>query len=97
MVNSLNHCRENKGLIIYGYVIMSNHVHLLIQAKEENLSDILRDFKKFTSQTIIRTLEETKNESRRKWMLWLFKETDENKKVSCQFWQPIIVLNYAIN
>ena len=24
VVNSLNHCTENKGLIIYGYVIMSN-------------------------------------------------------------------------
>ena len=71
-----------------GYVIMSNHVHLLMQAKEENLSDIVRDSKKFTSQTIIRTLEENKNESRRNWMLWLFKETDENKKVSYQFWQP---------
>ena len=59
---------------------MSNHVNLLLQAKEENLSDILRDFKKFTSQTIIRTLEENKNESRRNWMLWLFKETDEIKK-----------------
>lgn len=43
---------------------------------------------KFTSQTIIRTLEENKNESRRNRMLWLFKETDENKKVSYQFWQP---------
>src|SRR5215210_1259773 len=64
VVNSLNHCRENKGLIIYGYVIMSNDVHLLFQAKEENLSGILRDFKKFTSQTMIRTLEENKNESR---------------------------------
>ncbi|MCW3080278.1 MAG: transposase, partial [Segetibacter sp.] len=52
------------------------------------LSDIVRDFKKFTSQTIIRTLEENKNESRRNWMLWLFKETDENKKVAYQFWQP---------
>jgi REP element-mobilizing transposase RayT len=88
VVSSLNHCIDAKGLIIYGYVIMSNHVHLLMQAKEENLSDILRDFKKFTSQTIIRTLEENKNESRRNWMLWLFKETDENKKVAYQFWQP---------
>ena len=67
---------------------MSNHIHLLVQAKQENLSDILRDFKKFTSQTILRTLEESKNESRKNWMLWLFKETDENKKVSYQFWQP---------
>lgn len=78
-VESLNYCSQNKGLIIYGYVIMSNHVHLLLQAKEENSSDVLRDFKKFTSQTIIRTVEEHKNESRRNWMLWLFKETDEKK------------------
>ena len=87
VVSRINHCEENKGLIIYGYVIMSNHVHLLIQARNENLSDILRDFKKFTSQTIIRTLVDNKNESRRDWMLWLFKETDENKNVSYQFWQ----------
>ena len=88
ITDSLNYCSDSKGLIIYGYVIMSNHVHLLIQGKEENLSDIIRDFKKFTSQTIIRTIEESKTESRKDWMLWLFKETDKNKKVSFQFWQP---------
>ena len=62
--DSLNYCVDKKGLYIYGYVIMSNHVHLLIQAKEENLSDILHDFKKFTSQTIIKTIQENKQESR---------------------------------
>src|SRR5215210_3089540 len=71
--DSLNYCVDNKGLIIYGYVLMSNHLHLLIQAKDDNLSDVLRDFKKFTSQTIVRSIEENKTESRRSWMLWLFK------------------------
>ncbi len=40
-------------------------------------------------------LEENKNEIQRNYlsvlsggMQWLFKETDENKKVSYQFWQP---------
>jgi REP element-mobilizing transposase RayT len=80
VTDRLNYCIDNKGLIIYGYVIMSNHVHLLIQVKEESLSDIIRDFKKFTSQTILRSIEENKNESRRNWMLWHFKEIDENKK-----------------
>ena len=97
ITESLNYCVDNKGLIIYGYVIMSNHVHLLVQAKEENLSDILRDFKKFTSQTILRAIEENKNESRRNWMLWLFKETDENKKVTYQFCNLIIIPSYVIN
>lgn len=32
---------------------MSNHIHLMAAAKENNLSDILRDFKKFTSKQII--------------------------------------------
>ena len=88
IVESLNYCVDNKGLIIYRYVIISNHVHLIVQAKDENLSDIIRDFKKFTSQTIIRTIEVSKNESRKDWMLWLLKETDEDKKISYRFWKP---------
>ncbi len=60
---------ENKGLIMYGYGIMSNRLHLLFLPKDENLLDILPDFKKFTPQTIIRTLEQNKNESRRNWIL----------------------------
>jgi len=35
---------------------MSNHVHLIATAKNEDLSDILRDFKKFTSKKIITLL-----------------------------------------
>ena len=29
IINALQHCQQNKGLEIYGYVIMSSHVHLL--------------------------------------------------------------------
>ena len=35
LVESINYCVENKGLKIYAWVIMSNHVHLLIQKTEE--------------------------------------------------------------
>ena len=38
-------CIENKGMVLYGYVIMSNHIHLIIQSKEGKLSDLIRDFK----------------------------------------------------
>jgi REP element-mobilizing transposase RayT len=90
VIDSLNFCVDNKGLIIYGYVLMSNHLHLLVQAKEENLSDIVRDFKKFTSQSIIRAIEDNKNESRRNWMLWLFKVagSDNSNNTKYQFWKP---------
>jgi putative transposase len=37
---------------------MSNHVHLVLSAKNNDTSDILRDFKKFTSKQIIKAIEE---------------------------------------
>lgn len=53
LVDSLNYCVSNKGMEIYVWVIMSNHVHLIASAKENyNLSDILRDLKKFTSKNL---------------------------------------------
>lgn len=44
---------------------MSNHLHLIASAGDEgSLSDILRDFKKFTSKELIKTIKEVP-ESRR--------------------------------
>ena len=50
---------------------MSNHLHLVAIAEEGSLSDILRDFKKFTSKALIKAIQEVP-ESRRDWMLNLF-------------------------
>ena len=51
LVDSLKFCIDKKGLLLGAYVIMSNHVHLLARAKNGNLSDVLRDFKKVYFQT----------------------------------------------
>jgi REP-associated tyrosine transposase len=78
VINSLSYCRENKGLEIYGYCIMSNHLHLIIKAKENfKLSDIIRDFKKYTSKEIIETIQ-NEPESRKEWMLNLFRFVGRN-------------------
>ena len=45
---------------------MPNHLHLIISAVRNNWSDIIRDFKKFTSAKILKTIEENSKESRRK-------------------------------
>ncbi len=50
---------------------MTNHIHLLMQAKGNDLSDVLRDFKKFTSQRITKAIEMNDTESRKRWLLWL--------------------------
>jgi len=51
VINALQYCQKNKGLEIYAYCIMSNHIHLLCKATNGFLlSDVMRDFKKFTSK-----------------------------------------------
>jgi len=90
LIESLKYCQDNKGLILYAYVIMNNHVHLIASADEGyNLSDILRDMKKFSSKKLVKAIEENIQESRKRWMLWIFRSNGErnsnNEKI--QFWQ----------
>ena len=69
IIESLLHCQKNKGLRVYAYVIMSSHLHLIVRANNGfKLEDIIRDFKKFTSKELIRTIKEYP-ESRRVWLL----------------------------
>lgn len=73
IIDSLKYCQENKGLVVYAFVIMTNHIHLIARAEgEQTLSEVLRDFKKHTSKTILKQIQ-TPKESRREWMLYLFK------------------------
>ena len=90
--DSLNYCVDVKRLEIFAYVIMSSHMHMIARAKEGNLSDIIRDFKKFTSAMLIKDFR-TSTESRSGWMLDLFKAGGEKqkKKSSMQLWQYIIM------
>ena len=78
--NALQYCQGYKGLEIYAYVIMSSHIHLLCKATDGIiLSDIVRDFKKFTSKKIIKTIID-EPESRREWMLDYFNKACDHLK-----------------
>ena len=88
IINCLDFCIKNKGMILFGYVIMSNHIHLIVQSKEGKLSDLIRDFKKFTSTEILRQLQ-TEPESRRDWILERFAKASEThtRNKNFQVWQ----------
>lgn len=74
IIDNLSFCQKNKNLEIYEYVIMTNHLHLICRGNEIPLSDILRDFKTFTSKELFKLIKENPKESRKKWMIPLFKE-----------------------
>jgi REP element-mobilizing transposase RayT len=89
VIDSMRHCQKKKGLIIYAYVIMSNHVHMILASQEQfNLADTIRDFKKYTAKKIIAAIQEI-NESRREWMLNKFKYEAQRTKRGQNFklWQ----------
>jgi REP element-mobilizing transposase RayT len=89
LVDSLRYCQKNKGLDIYGWCLMPGHLHMICgSGNEQSLSDILRDFKKFTSMAIVKAIREM-GESRREWLLKLFQEFCMHLKREQQFkvWQ----------
>jgi len=90
VIRSIAFCQLKKGLKLHGWVIMTNHLHMLISAAETyTLSEILRDFKKFTAAEILNAIEKNNTESRQKWMLEIFRQAGaQNPRNSIyQFWQ----------
>jgi putative transposase len=72
VVESFKYCKEHKGLEIYAYVIMSNHVHLLAKSNTSDLSGTVRDFKRHTSKQIMEAIENS-TESRKEWLMMIFR------------------------
>ncbi len=88
LLNSIKFCQKEKELLVYGWCIMSNHVHLILRSKTTDLSGTIRDLKKYTSKKCIAKIQ-TEIESRKEWMLPLFKsagQINSNNSIY-QFWR----------
>ena len=54
VVESLQYCIDKKGLVLHAWVIMPNHIHLVLSRNgKHSLSDIMRDFKKFRPRILM--------------------------------------------
>ena len=71
LIESLDYCRKEKGLKIWAYVVMTNHMHTILSARDGNLPAVIRDFKRFTATKILKTIDSIP-ESRKDWMLKRF-------------------------
>ena len=77
IIESFKFCMQNKGLHIFGYVIMLTHFHLMAQTEEGiKFQDVMRDMKKFTSLEISKELES----DNQKLLLHVFKKAAEPEK-----------------
>jgi putative transposase len=89
-MDSLRYCQQYKGLDLYAYCIMTNHVHMIVGRRgKPPLEGIIRDIKKYTSVKIIEAVEDNPQESRKDLLMWMFERTgryNPNNKIY-QFWE----------
>src|SRR5665647_319473 len=52
VINSIRFCQANKDMELYGWCIMTSHVHLIIGTKANPLQNIMRDLKRHTAEAL---------------------------------------------
>ena len=63
VIDSLKFCQINRGLEIYAYVVLDNHLHLVVSGPE--ISKTIASFKKFTARNIVSELQQ----DQKNWLL----------------------------
>jgi REP element-mobilizing transposase RayT len=90
LLESLSFCQKNKGMEIFAWCIMTNHVHLVFRSvNKQNPELLLGDFKRFTSKKIVKSIIENPKESRKDFFLEIFKKAAKNSSnvKHHQFWR----------
>ncbi len=102
IIESVDHCQDKKGLIVCAWVIMTNHLHMIIGTKQNPVKDIVRDMKSYTSRSLRETIINNPKESRKEWMVKMMQvEGIKNpSNINWQLWQqhnhPIELSNSEI-
>jgi len=89
IIDSLRYCIEHKGLNLYAYCLMTNHLHLIANCEEPfQLSDTIRDFKRHSAKTILSQIF-NQPESRRENLVAIFKNARKinAKSKNLKFWK----------
>lgn len=90
LLDCLSFCQKEKGMEIYAWCIMTNHVHLVFRSTTDYPPQyLLGDFKRFTSRNVIEAIKNNPKESRKEALLKCF-EDHGRRSSNCtnhQFWQ----------
>ncbi len=83
LIDSLQFCRQHKGLKLHAYVILDNHLHMVSAGPD--LADIIRDFKSYTAKSLITRLEQ----DHKTWVLNQLQYYKQRTKINSayQVWQ----------
>ncbi|MEJ7736630.1 MAG: transposase [Chitinophagaceae bacterium] len=100
LLKSWRYCMDTKGMELYGWCIMTSHVHMIIGTHGEPLENIMRDMKRHTSEQLKIAIKNNTIESRKEWLLWMMEKAGRknSNNIEFQLWQQDnhpIILNSA--
>jgi putative transposase len=99
VLKSWRYCQNQKDLDIYGWCIMTSHIHMIIGSRGRPLDKIVGEMKSYTSRNLRRTIMENIQESRKEWLMDMMQcaGSNNNNNKDWQLWQqhnkPIEILN----
>jgi REP element-mobilizing transposase RayT len=88
-IASIKYCQREKEMELYGWCLMTSHVHLIIGTKGNPLSNIMRDLKRHTAEELHKSIKNNRTESRREWMIWMMERAAKKNSNTAKFqlWQ----------
>lgn len=90
LIESLRYCQQKKGMEIFAWCIITNHVHLIFRSAVEQKPELLLgDFKRFTSKAIVEAIIDNQKASKQEFLLEQFlKAGSKSSNVKkYQFWK----------
>ena len=90
LLDSLHYCQREKGMEVFAWCIMTNHVHLIFRSSGKHPPELLiGDFKRFTSKAVLKAIKENPQESRKEFLLQQFLQagSQTSNVKTYQFWR----------
>jgi len=89
IVDNLNFYSREKGMEIFCWCIMPSHIHLIFRDRFMEPEKLLGRFKSYTSKALQHAIMANESESRKEWMLWMFKRaaSKTSNVKNGMFWQ----------
>jgi REP element-mobilizing transposase RayT len=86
-LSSVRYCQNHKDLEVHGWCMMTSHIHMIVGTRGNPLSNIMRDLKRHSSESLHNCISKSTVESRREWLLEKFEKAGKVKGNKFQLWQ----------
>jgi REP element-mobilizing transposase RayT len=85
LLDAVRFNQVNKGLEVYAWCLMTSHMHMILGTQGEKLERIMQGVKSVSSRKIGEAINQNRQESRKGWMLGMFKNAGELNKHNGQY------------